>query len=1377
MGPSSKVEYARLDGKFIVKFIDVLALVYDQDYTPISFHVALSAGGDVEVYFDEYSPWSLFQDGSGLFVGLCDPADADPIVYTSADMVDLYADEQTPEMLRYQNVSSGTAIRFEAPKPYFIRAVEPASGMLNPGEEINVTATLAADASMYAGPTFNNLVVMSNDPFNSTSFVRFNATITGDELLPEVAMASSDIDFGNVFRTAVVKVPVTVKNTGRSAMTIDGITFENNLFTTDLQLPVTVEPGMSKDVVLIVPTAESRQLSDVIKVATSAGEVKATVHGTVIGVPTVDLSYTSIEQTVESGNNAECPLTVTNNGDEPLVYSVTPDPLVSLTIPTDAASSVSYSYTATLDDPNVKMEWIDILNDEATIHHDINYYMAHDYVEVQLPFEFQFYGKKYDHMYIYNTGFVSFTRRNDDNMWPEPPASLPGETVFRNIIAPYWGSHSMDETRTAGTYYEALGDKAVVSFMEYGNSVNFGVCFQLILNSDGSFKFQYKGLDDNAIIFSPYGLAGVSDETGFNGFNIADRHLQFGNAVFFSPVVERTLAPGASETVGVSVLGNKMAGQYSTVLKVNTNVPSSERIDIPVDLTVTGEAVPVWPDDMAVEHVMGYVETVNPGPFGVQGAMYEVEFSVRNTGSAPFHIVNIVNNGPGTEVEGWFPGETEFYPFFNLFWTMDRNDMWSWSQFYGEPIEVGANPVYFDVPMLEYEINMTPGEYEVPLVFTYVLDGDDQPREKTVTVKFTVTPPPAMVLDRDEIAVVAPTDDYTVVEPLVISNETGDYKLTYELRLDPTGVGDEILGDGGGIAPWGGRALAPALVGKHEVKPFDVGTTDNYLDQPQDMELLRTLFYPSIKNGSNYMFGSASVTDQFKGGTYFVAPEGGFNISHIYFPVYTAQVPTPEVKVEIIKGNNPSGTQVLARGSMTLETGTTPYARFVSVPLDRSVFVDSGEDFFVIVTYPVGVELPAVLVTKQDAMKEEIYAAYSEETGWYDVAATYADTYGSIGYAVSCIETVPGEPWVSMPEGQPMSGVVEIGEKTTVNVKFNAAAAPLEKGNRAVLVIRSNDPAAPVINLPLTLDRNGTPVIAGPTSLVLAKEGEVTDVTMTLIDPDGDDMQFRFDDPSGISRIKAVTPAVGDNPEISYDDERDLYQVLGATEPVNIEVEIAPGFGQGDDMYVLSLTAVDRQMHQADYSVMYFVQHVNRAPVAVDDREIVIAKGAMSEVVNFADLFNDPDGDILTYELSMASDNGPAAPYTTPTGVIFFGNTVGNNEAVVTATDPSGEVAKCRLKLTVTEQSGINNIDADGKGMVKVMPNPVVGDINAVCSFIAADATFSLYNAAGAMVYSAKSAVTSGTTKVIPATSLPAGVYFLKVTAPGIDTTVTVLKK
>ena len=77
--------------------------------------------------------------------------------------------------------------------------------------------------------------------------------------------------------------------------------------------------------------------------------------------------------------------------------------------------------------------------------------------------------------------------------------------------------------------------------------------------------------------------------------------IQFNNAVQFYPVVESTIAAGESKTVAVDVETDKMAGSFTDVVTINTNVPASEKLEIPVNLTVLGVAKPVFPTDTIVE--------------------------------------------------------------------------------------------------------------------------------------------------------------------------------------------------------------------------------------------------------------------------------------------------------------------------------------------------------------------------------------------------------------------------------------------------------------------------------------------------------------------------------------------------------------------------------------------------------------------------------------------------------------------------------------------------------------------------------------------------------------------------------------------------------
>lgn len=229
--------------------------------------------------------------------------------------------------------------------------------------------------------------------------------------------------------------------------------------------------------------------------------------------------------------------------------------------------------------------------------------------------------------------------------------------------------------------------------------------------------------------------------------------------------------------------------------------------------------------------------------------------------------------------------------------------------------------------------------------------------------------------------------------------------------------------------------------------------------------------------------------------------------------------------------------------------------------------------------------------------------------------------------------------------------------------------------------------------------------------------------------------------------------------------------------PVTISVAITPDYGKAGSNYAFTVTAVDRNVLEVEETVPYVVEHVNRAPVAIEEEKTVeLTESGMSEIVSFAEMFDDPDGDGLSYTLAYSGTAKATSAYTTPTGVIFYGEAIGQDEAIVTATDESGATAQCRLKLIVKELSGVDNINGVDGG-VTVMPNPVVADINAICGFTADEVTFTVYDCSGRAVCSDKAPVAAGEAHVIPFSSVPAGVYFLNVSAQGVNTTVTVLKK
>lgn len=1394
LGADSKVEYFKQDGKFIVKYTNVLGLVYGAETKPISFRIILSGNGDIEIFYDDYTAAEMFQDGSGLFCAINDPEMEDYLSVTDADMA-LYAFSAssdavfTEENQRFTKFNSGTSVKFSAPKASFVRSLDKPYGLVSPNESVELTATVQADETLDAGATFNTLAIVTNDPNPDYTFVKINAEIVGEGLVAVAALEDTEIDLGDKFRTSEVKTPVIVKNNGHDKLEITNIEVEGEgLSLADaVTLPLTLDPRMAKDINVAVATDETKAISGTVKVTTSAGELVCTVKANIVGVPTFDLNLTEVEESVASGAPLHKDLVVSNNGNEPLVYSITPDPIVSVTLPENETAKTSYVYTYSEDENDLEYAWEDIVSNGLGTHTPMSYFNLKDYVEVELPFEFPYYGEKYNKMYIYNTGFVSFTYRKDENVWPEPPVEFPGGTIFTNIIAPYWGLHSPNQTTTSGTYHYVTEDRAVISWMEYGNSMNYDVCYQLIMEKDGTFKFQYMPYSYSGIIVAAYGVAGASNVDGTSGVRLPEYMIKFGTAVSFAPVTEATVAAGASETIGMDFNTNRMAGEYHANIQLASNVPSKEKVNIPVTLNISGTPNVVWPGDVEVEHPLGYYDLSNP--LLGYGAAYGVQLTVENTGTADFQLAGMELECE-LEQDPYDDSEDAKYPMFQLYYYGNANSGiggWeplsesgslAWVPYAGDPVSVGKDGLKLMIPVfMESNAYVTPAEHPMTLRFYYYENEDDfDPQIKEVNVKLTITPMPYIMLDKEEMVFNAKNDSDILTDVLTISNY-GEYKLDYQIVLDPTGEGEEPDMGGGepGIDPMlsnklsreaykGAEPAQATLELGNKVQVMDVKPEqDHAYNVPQNFEYNDALFYPHINGGAAWTYGTSTIFDEYKASTTFTAPEGGFNISHLYTAVATSGATNYNVHFDIVLGADPEGTEVIGTGNLFIDKQTSAASGELYVfPLDKPVYLNEGEVFTVVATYEAGAPYPAFLTAVEEQVVANRYQGWVESYGWFDIAEFFKDQLGSVGYLLSCIETVEGTPWIRILNSE-TSGSVEVGESAPVTIEVNAATARLEKNNKAMLVIKSNDTQNPLINFPIVLNCNGKPVLTVPSSVVAAKENETTNVTVTVSDPDGDDMEFGIADTSGHAKVTSYTIDEADTEATVTATEDDTYVISGATKPVAFNVAITPDYGTASTGNSFVATVVDSKDHYVSGTVRYEIEFVNRAPIAKEAANIELTEGATSGIYYFEPLFEDPDEDAMTYAFSMAANEYVEA-FTTATGVIFNGLKPGTATATVTATDANGASATNTLTIVVNEFSGVEDVTADVANGLKVMPNPVDEQLNALCGFDAVGAEFTLYSNDGTVYLKHEADVTAGDVVSMNASSVPAGIYLLTVT-------------
>ena len=162
------------------------------------------------------------------------------------------------------------------------------------------------------------------------------------------------------------------------------------------------------------------------------------------------------------------------------------------------------------------------------------------------------------------------------------------------------------------------------------------------------------------------------------------------------------------------------------------------------------------------------------------------------------------------------------------------------------------------------------------------------------------------------------------------------------------------------------------------------------------------------------------------------------------------------------------------------------------------------------------------------------------------------------------------------------------------------------------------------------------------------------------------------------------------------------------------------------------------------------------------------------DIMSFADMFEDPDGDALTFEMTVSPDDIVTA-FKSDESAIFVANEVCVVIVRITATDPSGAQAVYAFELEVTEFDGVENISINSQ--VSVFPNPVVTALNVICDFNCDAANYCIYGANGAEVYNETTSCISGQAKAINVEKLPAGLYLLKVTTDQGVATYPLIKK
>jgi subtilisin family serine protease len=1247
--------------------------------------MVLFANGDIRFYYEDLSTPDY--NKQFLTILIEDMGQSDGVLINSYDKpISLY---------------SGLAMGLDYPGPTIITDIVNGSGLLMPGTSREV------EIKMNTSPLSEGIVnryvsIINNDPDQrqKNALVQLEI-IAGGVAKPEVS--ADTVKFGNIFQGAVRSFPFTIKNPGTASLDITGMQFADSEFELTGDQPTEIKSGLFKKYSIEVPTSALADLEDWLLISYADGSQDTVyVTATVVDAPAINVDLSPVSHTLAFGEKAELPITIENTGKAPLqVAPVGGGNWLSFNSPTAPSNGLSdFTYTYEKYNNGEFYQWVEIRKTGTQMSFvDYENFENTFWRELELPFPVEFYGQKYESFKVGDNGIISFG---------EDPAAdfftdyIPSNNHSDPRIMPYWTFSSFTDyshpKEDIGIFYQFYDDKIIITWSTFVN--NFGgmgdpVSAQIIFYKDGTMKFQYKREDGGADFTSQASTIGLQRNSS-DGIAISQyQSLDHGSGLAYVIVPSRryTIAPGSTLSGNISLdATNIYGGVYSQALKIHSNAPNSELLEKPVELTVTGEANILMADTVNFGSKLVGFESIYP-------ISNTIDVVIENDGAAPFDI-SYASMADGT-------GPLNLMMLVNGFWGPEWtriNEIWFWPTYTIKPGDKLMARAVFE-PSME-------GDYADEVILSTSLG------EKRFVLTGTAYEPAKIKVVSDSIFVSMNTIQ-TELREIPFDNTEGKSNLNYQVSIDyqreaeAAGASYEKLAD---------KSSTPAITLASSPSAENTSLARN------DAEYNRTISHTDKLTPDTFI-GTGGAAP-FTLSTKFNAGPEGFNLSHVETFLRMETLASAEIEVEIRAGGSSiANAKLLTKGSLTITgNGSDEVGDWYRIALDKAAGIYPNEDFYVIVTHPFGNQFPQGTIT--DAENVPGRYAYLNEGEWYEVQE---GSMSNIGWLMFAGEMEAANfSWLEIKSGQ--EGVLAKGESGKVEVSVDGTFAK-EGDQMAYIVIASNDPAKPVVRVPITLHMNEAPYfMSAPLSIVIG-ENDSTSIQMRVIDVEKNSI--------------SVNGVIG-NDFSSFKFKSDL-----------LELAFRPKFGD-EGNYLYKLTATDEHGAKRELTIPVEVLHTNQAPVYIGENDAfaILKPGILTEY-DLSAYFADPDGDEFTYTVSSSNDSVLTVFASANKFII---KTAENGEAVMTftLTDKFGAVKKIDMTVKVDLISGLEDLDI--LFSITAYPNPTSGIIRVnVKGEISSTYSLRLVNSLGVPLISKEECDPTQET-VVDLSTLPTGVYLLEVT-------------
>ncbi|HEY4651958.1 MAG TPA: S8 family serine peptidase, partial [Pontibacter sp.] len=551
-------------------------------------------------------------------------------------------------------------------------ALNPASGTLEGNSTTDVA--LQVDASKLINGTYGaNVIIRSNDSANPEVRLPVNVTVEGH--LPVLA-SSKIVEFGNVFYGRKKEVTVTVKNTGYGNFNVSGVASTNPQFVVKskpYQIAALEEATIT---IVYTPDGAGNDNGTIKLTSTNGREYSFNVFG--VGAEPAQIAITPAEQSFSDlaiGDEAQGTITITNTGQYPLEYVIpkfAPDAEIE-----GAANSHRFGYSWNSNIAgygNMAWNWQDI---SATGTDVTGFFRNKDnkYYEVELGFDFPFYGTKTDKLYVTAYGILTLDAKGPMGNCSPPAIGMNSGCSPAGYISAFFAK--FDLLQKGKVLYKKESGRVIFQYqdVEIENAFTEGkkATFQIIVEQNGDVEIRYLSIEsiDNYSLGSLF--AAIEDPAHADGIMVSGSTNPIINR---NNTVVRFAGPGAdmitsiSEPQGVLQVGESKEidftlstaqmseGDFYQVITVVSNDP----INVPSTFKVKAGITKGGVADVSLSK-----ELVDFGQVFRGGSRKDV-LMLRNAGNKAMQItgVALTNNAVTLEGETAFELKAKSTAYFTL---------------------------------------------------------------------------------------------------------------------------------------------------------------------------------------------------------------------------------------------------------------------------------------------------------------------------------------------------------------------------------------------------------------------------------------------------------------------------------------------------------------------------------------------------------------------------------------------------------------------------------------------------------------------------------------------------------------------------------------